>query len=189
MSSGQRGRARSISRDAMRGSKRREERLPVTEAALKPLPDSTIRFGRGALGGAAPFDRLVLDEPRLVPESQDWWSENGPGLRWWCPAAGCSACAACELPCWPAGRAGSDWTHERVPQKPNQNALQFLLPENPLPGWYYLAPPVQTGSKTGAGLPPKDLLPLFRRTNCASSSKNLDAIARARKQVCADSAR
>ena len=58
---------------------------------------------------------------------------SAPALHWWCPAAGYWACAICVSPCLPIGKAGSDWTRERVPQKPNQNALQFS-PSIELPG-------------------------------------------------------
>jgi len=60
----------------------------------------------------------------MAPGSRDWRFESGPGLHWWCPAAVCSACAACGLPCSPVDTTGSDWRHEKVPQKPNQNALR-----------------------------------------------------------------
>ena len=71
------------------------------------------------------------DVPPVGPQAQlralrtqDWWFESGTELRSWCPAAVYSACEACGLPCLPVGKAGSDWTHERVPQKPNRNALR-----------------------------------------------------------------
>ena len=102
------------------------------------LKDAVKR--RGAVQPAGPR------APERAPRYRDWWFESGTELHWWCLAAVCSACAAYELPCSPVDRAGSDWTHERVPQKLNRNALQFLL-LSCLPGRSYLAPPVQPGSQ------------------------------------------
>ena len=82
--------------------------------------------------------------PVWEPGFRGWWFESGTELHLWCLAAVCSACAAYGWPCWPVDTTGSGWTRERVPQKPNQNALQYLL-SSCLPGRYYLAPPVQLG--------------------------------------------
>src|SRR6185437_3307077 len=62
---------------------------------------------------------------RQAPQPWDWSIESGPELHWSYPAAVCSACEACGLPCSPTDRAGSGWTHEKVPQKPNRNALRI----------------------------------------------------------------
>jgi hypothetical protein len=56
--------------------------------------------------------------------TQDCRFGNALEPRWSCPAAAYSAGAAYVLPCSPIGTTGSDWTHEKVPQKPNQNALR-----------------------------------------------------------------
>jgi len=129
------------------------------QTALKPLYNSTIpcvRTLRRRDGAQFAGPRL----PVWKPGFRGWRSESGTELHWWYLAAVCSACAAYGLPCWPVDKAGSGWTHERVPQKPNQNALQFLL-RNCLPGRYYLAPPVQPGRPIKRWEAPNFLFPFL----------------------------
>src|SRR5581483_807391 len=62
-----------------------------------------------------------------VQSFPDSWCENAPAPHSLCLEDGCSACAAYGSPCSPTGRADNDWTHEKVPQILNQNALPTLL--------------------------------------------------------------
>src|SRR5271170_6381149 len=81
----------------------------VTGAAIRP---------RGAVRWAG------QGPPLSAPRFQDCWNGSEPEPHWSYPAVGSSACATSGLPCWPVDKAGSDWTHEKVPQKQDQNALQ-----------------------------------------------------------------
>jgi hypothetical protein len=106
------------------GSKRR---IKATALARKPPSNRCITstiplWGAVRRRGALQPARQQTLEP--APGTLDWWCESGPIPHWPCPAAGYSACAASVLPCSPVDRAGSDWTHERVPQIPNRNALR-----------------------------------------------------------------
>src|SRR3954454_7081560 len=100
-----------------------ERAAPVSGGAAcnRELRKRTEKPGskrRGAVPSAGPREPLRA--------YQDWCCESGPGPHWWCPATASWACAACEWPCSPTGRAGSDWTREKVPRILNQNALQNL---------------------------------------------------------------
>jgi len=110
---------------------------PMAEAARKAL-NCTDPINILA-DNVEPVPGQVRTQPR---KNRGWCCGISAGLRWSCPADACSACAACGWPCWPAGKAGNGWTHEKVPQIQDQNALR-VTPLNFLPGRNYLAPPVQ----------------------------------------------
>ena len=124
---------------------------------------------------------VATPTPQPAPACRGWWYGTGPELRWSYPAAVYSACAACGLPCWPAGKAGSGWRREKVLQKPNQNAYRVS------PSKILCQPELNRPCSRGASSSrsaPKLPLPQSLDARNEPGVQNHDALSRNVKQAC-----